>query len=162
MLSLGSAAFTAGKELVSTFSVNLAELPGAGQDPDTMQWWKSRTKAWEEARKNPQDPEKAMNEYVQWIHSLPGKPVFVAYPASFDFLFVLWYLMKFTGESPFSYVALDVKSYAAAVLKMPFLKVTKSTMPKEWFDQNRKTHVALDDAIEQGQLFCNMLAKNKA
>jgi len=33
-------------------------------------------------------------------------------------------------------------------------------MPSEWFDPVPHTHVALDDAIEQGQLFCNMLSAN--
>jgi hypothetical protein len=33
-------------------------------------------------------------------------------------------------------------------------------MPSEWFDPVSHTHVALDDAIEQGQLFCNMLKAN--
>ncbi|HET9210666.1 MAG TPA: exonuclease, partial [Thermoanaerobaculia bacterium] len=28
-----------------------------------------------------------------------------------------------------------------------------------WFSGDRHTHVALDDAIEQGRLFCNMLAE---
>ncbi|MDO8494285.1 MAG: hypothetical protein Q7S68_03000 [Deltaproteobacteria bacterium] len=33
-------------------------------------------------------------------------------------------------------------------------------MPKHWFDKLPHSHVALDDAIEQGALFCNMLAAN--
>jgi len=33
-------------------------------------------------------------------------------------------------------------------------------MPKHWFDSLAHTHVALDDAIEQGALFCNMLIEN--
>ena len=44
-----------------------------------------------------------MLAYVEWIKSLKGKPVFVAYPAGFDFLFVYWYLIRFVGESPFSH-----------------------------------------------------------
>jgi hypothetical protein len=32
-------------------------------------------------------------------------------------------------------------------------------MPKRWFDKLPHTHRALDDAIEQGALFCNMLAE---
>ena len=47
-----------------------------------------------------------------------------------------------------------------AVLKKDYRKSTKSGMPKHWFDQHPHTHVALDDAIEQGALFCNMLAEN--
>jgi hypothetical protein len=33
-------------------------------------------------------------------------------------------------------------------------------MPPQWFDDLPHTHVALDDAIEQGALFCNMLKAN--
>jgi hypothetical protein len=31
-------------------------------------------------------------------------------------------------------------------------------MPKDWFDPLPHTHVAMDDAKEQGALFCNILA----
>jgi hypothetical protein len=41
---------------------------------------------------------------------------FVAYPAVYDFMFVYWDLIRFAGESPFSFPALDIKSYAMAVL----------------------------------------------
>jgi len=96
-----------------------------------------------------------------WLKQLPGKPVFVGYPAAYDFMFVYWYLIKFAGESPFSYSALDIKSYAMAVLKTKFRETTKRKMPKHWFDELSHTHVALDDAIEQGALFCNILAEHK-
>ena len=36
MLSFGSAAYTADKQLVGTFSTNLTALPGASGDPKTM------------------------------------------------------------------------------------------------------------------------------
>ncbi len=68
-----------------------------------------------------------MRAYVEWIKSLKGKPVFVAYPAGFDFLFVYWYLIRFAGESPFSHSALDMKSYAMAVLKTEYRESTKAT-----------------------------------
>ena len=32
-------------------------------------------------------------------------------------------------------------------------------LPQRWFDPHPHTHVALDDAIEQGALFCNMLGE---
>jgi len=160
MLSLGSAAFTADKQIVSTFSANLETLPGAIEDPETMEWWGKQPKAWEECHKNLKSPAIAMKEYSAWLKSLPGKPVFVAYPAAFDFTYIYWYLIKFTGECPFSFVACDIKTYAFAMLKKPFHSIYKSTMPKHWFDECKKSHVALDDAIEQGKLFCNMLAEN--
>jgi hypothetical protein len=157
MLSFGSAVYLADKTLLSTFSANLETLPGASGDPKTLAWWKTQPEAWEACRESPLPPEVAMKQYISWLKELPGKPVFVAYPAGFDFTFIYWYLIRFTGESPFSHSALDMKTYAMAKLRLPFRESTKRNMPKSWFDDLPHTHKALDDAIEQGALFCNML-----
>ena len=161
MLSFGSAAITAEKAIVSTFSANLAALPGAAGDEKTMAWWKTQPEAWAACRQNVREPAEVMPEYLRWLKSLPGKPVFVAYPAAYDFMFVYWYLIRFAGESPFSHSALDIKSYAMAVLGKEFRESTKRNMPKRWFEDLPHNHVALDDAIGQGMLFCNMLAHRK-
>lgn len=160
MLSFASAAYRADKTLVATFEANLRELPDAMGHPETMAWWKTQPEAWAAARSNLQDPAVVMPAYVAWVKKLPGTAVFVAYPAGFDFLFVYWYLIRFAGESPFSFSALDVKTYAMAVLKKEYRQSVKRNMPRHWFDPLPHTHRALDDAIEQGALFCNMLADN--
>ena len=162
MLSFGSAAYTADKKVVSTFSANLELLPGAAGDPKTMAWWQSQPEAWEACRKDLRAPEEAMPAYVQWLKGLGGKPVFVAYPVAFDFMFVYWYLIRFAGESPFSHSALDIKTLAMAMMGADYRDSTKRNMPKRWFDEMPHTHVALDDAIEQGAMFCNMLAELRA
>lgn len=161
MLSFGSAAYLADKTLVDTFEANLETLPGAIGEPDTMKWWSTQPEAWKACRENPRDPAQVMPEYVKWLKGLPGKPVFVGYPAGYDFTFVYWYLRKFAGESPFSFSALDVKSYAMAVLGTDFRQTTKRRMPKKWFDKLPHTHRALDDAIEQGAMFCNILRASR-
>lgn len=158
MVSFGSAAFQADKKLLGTFSVNLETLPDAKGDPKTMAWWQTKPEAWKACRQNLESPETAMRRYVTWLKALPGRPVFVGYPAAYDFMFVYWYLMRFAGESPFSHSALDIKTYAMALLRKGYRDSVKKNMPKEWFDPINHTHVALDDAIEQGALFCNMLA----
>jgi hypothetical protein len=157
MLSFGSAAYAPDKKLISTFSANLEALEGATAHLKTAAWWATQPDAWAACRKDLESPVLAMDRYVRWVKELPGKPVFVAYPAGFDFLFVYWYLIRFTGESPFSHSALDMKSFAMAMLKTDYRESTKKNMPKRWFDKFPHTHVALDDAIEQGALFCNML-----
>jgi len=161
MLSFGSAAYLADKTLVHTFSANLETLPEASGDPATMAWWETQPEAWEASRKHPQPSVLVMPQYVSWLKGLPGNPVFVGYPAAFDFMFITYYLHRFAGESPFSYSALDVKSYAMALLRTDFYEVTKDKMPQYWFDDLPYTHIALDDAISQGALFCNMLADNR-
>jgi hypothetical protein len=158
MLSFASAAYRADKSLIGTFEANLTLLAGAEGDPKTMEWWGSQPEAWAACRSNLREPAVAMPEYVTWLKALPGKPVFVAYPAAFDFMFVYWYLIRFAGESPFSHSALDIKSYAMALMGIDYRASVKRNMPREWFDILPHTHVALDDAKEQGALFCNMLA----
>lgn len=161
LLSFASAAFLAGKTLLDTFSANLVTLPDASPDPSTLEWWRNHPEAYQATRQNTEMPERAMRRYIAWLNGLPGKPVFVAYPAAFDFLFVYWYLIRFAGESPFSFSALDIKSYAMAMLRCEFRQISKRTLPADWFDRNQvHNHIALDDALEQGALFCNMLAEN--
>jgi hypothetical protein len=116
--------------------------------------------AWAEATMGGQPPAKVMQRYVEWLKALPGEPVFVGYPAGFDFHFVYWYLIRFAGESPFSFSALDIKTFAMATLGMPWRKTVKKNMPQEWFTTHPHNHKALDDAIEQGYLFVNILAAN--
>ena len=163
MLSFGSAAFTPGGYMMGSFSANLKTLPGAKPDPKTAEWWKSQPQAWAACREDVQDPADAMVAYVDWVKTLSGtgKPVFVAFPAGFDFTFMYWYLIKFAGESPFSFSALDGKTYAMALLKKGYRQSTKRNYPKAWFpSKSNHTHIALDDAIEQGRIFCNMLRDN--
>jgi len=162
MLSLASVAFDDSGNEIGSFTMNLKTLEGATGDPDTMKWWATQEDAWEAARKDPRDPEWVMKAYVEWVKSLPGKPVFVAYPAGFDFLFVYWYMIRFAGESPFSFSALDIKTFAMARLGCGYREATKRRMPKKWFkDQPKHSHVALDDARGQGMLFMNMLLENR-
>jgi hypothetical protein len=161
MLSFASAAFLPDKSLHGTFSANLQTLEGASGNPKTMEWWRQQPEAWNAGRSDLREPADVMPEYVRWLKSLPGRPVFVAYPAGFDFLFVYWYLIRFAGESPFSFSALDIKTYAMAVLGTEYREATKRNMPRRWFDDLPHTHIALDDAIGQGALFCNMLAERQ-
>ncbi|MGA0058227.1 MAG: 3'-5' exoribonuclease domain-containing protein [Planctomycetota bacterium] len=162
MLSVGSAAFTADKQLVGTFEVNLETLDGASPHPQTMKWWEGFPDAWAHCRTNQEPVVHAMEKYCVWLDGLPGVPVFVGYPAGFDFTFVRYYLERFAGRCPFGFAALDVKSFAMAILGTEFRKTAKRFMPRDWFDQKQHSHRALEDAIEQGQLFCNMLAARDA
>lgn len=157
MLSFGTVAYSEdGKEL-GTFERNLELLPGARQHPDTMAWWADpkRAAAWKACRQNLVTPERAMKEFVAWVKTFTGaSPVCVAAPVGFDFMFLYWYMVQFGCESPFSFSALDFKSYASAVLKVPYRQATKRNLPKSWFPKGvPHTHVALDDAREQGLIF---------
>ena len=162
MLSLASVAMRADKTVVDEFSVNLSPLPGATEHPRTMEWWAGFPEALAKAREDPEDPAEAMPRYAKWLRRLPGRVVLVGQPAAFDFMWVYWYLQRFTGESAFGHSALDIKSYAMAMLKRPYRDCVRGAMPSEWRDDLPYTHVAIDDAREQGAMFCNMLRANGA
>lgn len=161
MLSFASAAFSAEAQQLGTFSCNLHTLPGASAHPETAAWWQSQPEAWAACRADLYAPEDAMQAYVAWLRALPGRPVFVGYPAAYDFMFVYWYLLRFAGESPFSHSALDIKTFAMCVLQRDYRESTKKHLPRRWFSARAHTHVALDDAIEQGLLFCAMLKESR-
>lgn len=161
MLSLGSAAYAADGTLLGTFEANLRTLHGAYPHPATMPWWREHADAWDACRADTVEPADAMPAYADWVRTFPGTPVFVAYPAGFDFTFVYWYLVRFTGGSPFSFAALDMKTLAMAALGCGYAAATKGRMPRAWFPDRPHAHRALDDAVNQGVLFCNMLAASR-
>ena len=147
MLSFASAALRASGEIVATYSANLELLPGATADPKTAEFWSKNAAAYQETRRGTRAAEVVMPEYVAWVEGLPGKPVLVAYPVTFDFMFVYWYMIRFAGRSPFSHSGLDIKTFAMAMLGRPYRECTKKNMPRDWFPPGKHTHVALDDAI---------------
>src|SRR5262249_44481224 len=87
-VGLPAAAHTAEKPLAATFTATLGLLPGATAAPETMEFWKENADAYARTRTDLEPPERAMSRYVAWVEALGKKPVFVAYPAGFDFLFV--------------------------------------------------------------------------
>src|SRR6201987_5637567 len=103
MLSIGSAAYLGDKELLGTFFAKLAQLPPSVPDPKPAAWWATQPQAWSACRQNPEAPAIALKRYVAWLKAFGGRPVFVGYPAAFDFSSVYWYLAEVAGELPFGY-----------------------------------------------------------
>ncbi len=167
MLSFGLAAFTLDKQLVGTFSRNLELMDGAGLDERTMTWWaqEAQTEAYRKCREELVGPRIAMIDAKAWIDDLRrfGKPIVCGAPSGFDFTFMYYYFQRYLGESPVGFASLDLRSYAAAVMKRQYRQVGKRQYPAEWIDADLPhTHVALDDAIEQGCILINMLRANLA
>jgi hypothetical protein len=106
------------------------------------------------------EPAAAMAELTRWMSTVcaGARPVMVAYPASFDWMFLYWYLMRFTGASPFGHSGcLDLKTMYAVRADVPLRQAVKRLMPAELRSNRRHTHHALDDAMEQADLFINLM-----
>jgi DNA polymerase III alpha subunit (gram-positive type) len=162
MLSIGSAAFFEDKTLIDTFTANLESLSEARADEKTMRWWQTQPEAWRICRENTQPPDKVMKEYCRWLEQLPGHIIFVGYPLVFDFRFIDYYLHRFVGKNPFGFAGIDIRSFVMGMRKAEYRQAGMNYLPKRWFDNLKHTHIALEDAIEQGVVFCNMLIEQKS
>ncbi|MEU1252715.1 3'-5' exonuclease [Streptomyces chartreusis] len=106
------------------------------------------------------EPAAALAEFSDWVRevSAGAQPVMCGYPASYDWTFLYWYLIRFTGASPFGHSGcLDMKTLYATKAGLPLRAVAKGTMPRELLSRRRHTHHALDDAVEQAELFANLM-----
>lgn len=106
------------------------------------------------------EPAVAMAEFRAWVRevSAGAQPVMCAYPASFDWTFLYWYLMSFGGDSPFGHSGcLDMKTLYAAKARVPLRAAVKGRMPRELLSRRPHTHHALDDAVEQAELMSNLM-----
>ena len=112
-------------------------------------------------KKSGLEPVTAMSEASEWIASMSDgcRPVLVAYPVAFDWSFLYWYFESFvTGGSPFGHSScLDIRTLYQAIAGTVFDRSGKGSMPQFLRPENPHTHNALDDAVEQGELFANLL-----
>ncbi|MET7656294.1 MULTISPECIES: exonuclease [unclassified Streptomyces] len=107
------------------------------------------------------EPGPALAQFTGWVREVSGdaQPVMCGYPASYDWTFLYWYLIRFTGESPFGHSGcLDMKTLYATKAGLPLRAVAKRTMPAHLLSRRPHTHHALDDAVEQAELLANLMA----
>ena len=162
MLSIGAVASTASKE-VGSFYRKVLPYDKAGQDPDTMDWWKTQPEAWKEVTTGATQPEIVMREFCDWVKSLGAVPVFVAHPVAFDYTFVGWYLHRFLKEDPFighggGQRILDLGSFTAGKLNLPLSRARRSQLaPSFRVGMPEHSHKAIDDARGYGVILRNVL-----
>ncbi|MFD3944690.1 exonuclease [Streptomyces sp. NPDC058579] len=109
------------------------------------------------------EPAEGMNAAAAWLgevaEELGAVPVFVAYPLGYDWMWMYWYFMRFADTgSPFGHSrCMDIKTLYAAKAAVPVNRATKRSMPSHLLSSRAHTHNALDDAIEQAELFQNLM-----
>jgi DNA polymerase III epsilon subunit-like protein len=109
------------------------------------------------------DPKDAMAGFRDWLGSVAtaATPVFVGFNATFDWAFVNFYFQQYLGENPFGIGGLDIKSYYMGLSGGAWEDTRSSRIAAEFKDSSRRhTHNALDDALEQAELFRRMRQKS--
>lgn len=107
-----------------------------------------------------EDPAVAMSRVARWVRDRAGGgfPVLVAYPLAFDWTWLYWYFERFAeGGSPFKHSrCFDLKTAFAVKSKRPLSKAGRESLPPSLRSQRAHTHRAIDDAIEQAEIFANV------
>ena len=106
-------------------------------------------------------PEVAMSEACDWVRRVasPGQPVLVAYPLSFDWSWLYWYFVRFSQEgSPFHHSrCFDIKTAFAIKASIPISEAGRPKIFDFLRTAGEHTHNALNDAVEQAEIFANLL-----
>jgi hypothetical protein len=105
-------------------------------------------------------PERVMTETSEWIFKVSDKarPVLVAYPLSFDWAWLYWYFVRFSAHgSPFAHSrCFDLKTAFAVKAEIPIARAGRRELFPSLQSTRTHTHNALDDAIEQAEIFANI------
>jgi hypothetical protein len=105
-------------------------------------------------------PTTAMAEAAKWVSAVAGagRPILVAYPLSFDWSFLYWYFIRFSKDgSPFNHSqCFDIKTAFAVKAHIPIASAGRRRLMPGLRSNGVHTHNALDDAMEQAQVFANL------
>ena len=106
------------------------------------------------------EPAEAMRHFAIWLEEVvpSGKqPVFVAFNAPFDWMFVNDYFHRYLGRNPFGHTALDMKAFYMGLSGSRWSRTTMRHVSNHFTSKHTLTHHALQDAKDQAYLFQEML-----
>lgn len=110
----------------------------------------------DDLRKNGTPAKEAMQKFSDWVSSVLPKnaqPVFTAFNASFDWMFVNDYFHRYLGHNPFGHKALDIKALYMGLRKTKWLQTSYNIVNKKTGLEELLSHHALEDAIQQARIF---------
>ena len=108
--------------------------------------------------------EDGMRQFERWVQSVTPKnmqPVFAAFNAPFDWMFVDDYFQRYLGHNPFGHKALDMKALYMGIRKTSWADTSYNQIIHSLGINTPLSHHALDDAIQQAELLKVLLKELK-
>ncbi|MFL7794475.1 MAG: 3'-5' exoribonuclease [Anaerolineae bacterium] len=105
-------------------------------------------------------PAEAMARFEVWAkEQVPEmqRPIFVAFNAPFDWMFVNDYFHRYIGQNPFGHSAIDIKAFFMGMAGVSWEESAMRHIVTRYSNTRKLTHHALQDAVDQARLFQNML-----
>lgn len=119
----------------------------------------------EDLAKNGIPPLEAMAAFAAWVEAVTPQgstPIFTAFNAPFDWMFVNVYFHRYLGYNPFGHKALDIKAYYMGAKKVPFLETSHRHISARYPLTSQLSHHALEDAGQEAALFKRLLHERSA
>ena len=107
-------------------------------------------------------PKEALEQFADWVAAnvSPGEvPVFVAFNAPFDWMFMAFYFNRHLGRNPFGHKALDIKAYYMGQYHTTWARTSFEHVNHRFGGNGKLPHNALGDAVIQAGIFRTMLAE---
>lgn len=114
-------------------------------------------------RKTGLDPASALSSFADWISGVVpegSRPVFVAFNAPFDWMFINDYFLRYLGANPFGHSALDIKAYFMGQQGVDWSDTSMQRISRHFLEEVHLTHNALRDAQDQAEVFHKILKLN--
>ena len=100
-------------------------------------------------------PADAMQKFAGWVELVvpeDARPVFTAFNAPFDWMFVNEYFYRYLGHNPFGHSALDMKAYYMGLHGITWEETSYREISNRYLGKPGLTHHALDDAIDEAEI----------
>jgi ribonuclease T len=112
----------------------------------------------DQLRRDGTSPERAMRKFTDWLsESVLDEPIFVAFNAPFDWIFVNDYLHRYTGANPFGHSAIDIKALYLGFAGGEWKDTSMNLINSKLGLGNELSHHALEDARDQATLFLQII-----
>jgi DNA polymerase III epsilon subunit-like protein len=111
-----------------------------------------------------EEPAKALVRFETWVKEVTPdghRPIFVAFNAPFDWMFVNDYFHRYLGRNPFGHTALDMKAYYMGLSSCSWYDTSMRNVGRRYLGDRQLTHHALSDALDQAEIFKLMLEQSR-
>lgn len=152
-----------------SFEAVLSPLPEAKPDPRTLTWFQSEPEIYAAATRDPRPAGDVMADFVSFVRTLPGTPVFASHPLSLDGVWFDYYLRRFTGEALmaghrdkdplFPEPALCIASFLSGRIGWEMSRCRYGNYPPDWLGNLPHSHRAIDDAMGYAHLLKMLLGR---
>ena len=103
----------------------------------------------------------AMQRFAAWTEQVVPEdctPILTALNAPFDWIFVNDYFHRYLGRNPFGDSALDIKAYCMGWCGVSWREPSYGRIRRRYLGKKPLAHNALEDAIDEAEVFEAMLA----